>query len=58
MANTRAQLARGVRDFDPEFVDRRKWLFALLEEAFRRYAFLPLETPAIELNQTLQWGLS
>jgi len=54
MANTRAQLARGVRDFDPEFVDRRKWLFALLEEAFRRYAFLPLETPAIELNQTLQ----
>ncbi|MBU6332543.1 MAG: ATP phosphoribosyltransferase regulatory subunit, partial [Bacteroidetes bacterium] len=54
MATAKAQLARGVRDFDPEFVDRRKWLFSRLEEAFRRYGFLPLETPAIELNQTLQ----
>lgn len=54
MANIKAQLARGVRDFNPEFVNRRKWLFSLLEEAFRKYGFLPLETPAIELNQTLQ----
>jgi len=54
MATLKAQLARGVRDFDPEFVTRRKWLFSKLEEAFRRYGFLPLETPAIELNQTLQ----
>lgn len=54
MATTKAQLARGVRDFDPEFVNRRKWMFTQLEDAFRRYGFLPLETPAIELNQTLQ----
>ncbi|MBM3918357.1 MAG: histidine--tRNA ligase [Sphingomonadales bacterium] len=54
MATVKAQLARGVRDFDPEFLNRRKWLFSQLEEAFMRYGFLPLETPAIELNQTLQ----
>jgi histidyl-tRNA synthetase len=39
---------KGTRDFSPEEMVRRKYIFDTIEDVFRLYGYLPLETPAIE----------
>lgn len=39
---------KGTRDFPPEAMVRRKYIFETIEEVFRLYGYLPLETPAME----------
>ena len=39
---------KGTRDFPPEAMVRRKYIFDTIEEIFRLYGYLPLETPAME----------
>jgi len=53
MAVVKPTLARGTRDFGPELMAKRKYIFGILEAAFRKYGFLPLETPAMENLSTL-----
>jgi len=53
MAVVKPTLARGTRDFGPELMAKRKYIFSILETAFRKYGFLPLETPSMENLSTL-----
>jgi histidyl-tRNA synthetase len=44
---------KGTRDFLPTEVNKRKYIFNIIEEVFRKYGFLPIETPAMEALETL-----
>ncbi len=46
-------IAKGTRDFLPSEVIKRNYIFDHIKEVFKTYAYLPIETPAIELLQTL-----
>src|SRR5918999_1623799 len=45
--------ARGMRDFLPADVRRRDYVIRIVEDAYQRYGFEPLETPALENIETL-----
>ncbi len=52
MANT-PSIPKGTRDFSPQEMLRRKYIFRTIETVFQKYGFLPLETPAMENLSTL-----
>lgn len=52
MANP-PSIPKGTRDFSPVEMLRRKYIFGTIEKVFRKYGFLPLETPAMENLSTL-----
>ena len=45
---------KGMRDFPPEIAIIRNQVFSKLENVFRRFGFDPLETPILELWDTLK----
>jgi histidyl-tRNA synthetase len=45
--------ARGTRDFLPDDLRRREYVIDIVRDAYRRYGFEPLETPAFENIETL-----
>jgi histidyl-tRNA synthetase len=45
--------AEGVRDYGPEQVRKRNFIFATIRNVFEKFGFQPLETPAIENLSTL-----
>jgi histidyl-tRNA synthetase len=49
----KATLARGMRDFMPEEVLAREYIFDTIRNVYRQYGFLPLETPVIESLEVL-----
>lgn len=46
-------IPKGTRDFGPEEMIRRTYIFDQIKSVFRTYGFLPLETPAMENLSTL-----
>jgi histidyl-tRNA synthetase len=50
---TRTEPARGMRDFLPDDVRRREHVVGVIRRVYERYAFEPLETPAVENLETL-----
>jgi histidyl-tRNA synthetase len=46
-------IPKGTRDFGPQEMLRRKYIFNTIEKVFQKYGFLPLETPAMEHLETL-----
>lgn len=46
-------LPKGTRDFLPSQVVKRKYIFNIVEDVFKKYGFLPIETPAMETLETL-----
>ncbi len=46
-------IPKGTRDFGPEEMIRRNYIFDTIKGVFRLYGFLPLETPAMENLSTL-----
>lgn len=46
-------LPKGTRDFGPLQMYRREYLFSTIKRVFKKYGFMPLETPAIENLNTL-----
>ena len=46
-------LVKGNRDFGPAVMQRRKHIFNTIETVFKKYGFMPLETPAMEQLETL-----
>lgn len=46
-------IAKGTRDFLPSEVSKRQYIFRTIEQVYKAYGYLPIETPAIELLQTL-----
>jgi histidyl-tRNA synthetase len=53
MTAQKTQPARGMRDFLPGEVRRREYVIGVIKEVYERYAFEPLETPAVENIETL-----
>lgn len=50
---SKASLPRGTRDLLPEQMVQREYIMEVLKKSFRRYGFLPIETPAMEKLETL-----
>ncbi|MDD4108302.1 MAG: histidine--tRNA ligase, partial [Prolixibacteraceae bacterium] len=46
-------IPKGTRDFYPEQVVRRNYIFNTIKDVFRLYGFQPIETPAMEELSTL-----
>ncbi len=46
-------IPKGTRDFGPDVMRKRNYLFAVIRNAFIQYGFEPLETPAMENIETL-----
>src|SRR3982074_2744726 len=46
-------LPQGTRDFGPETVRKRNYIFSTIRDTFELYGFQPLETPALEQLDTL-----
>ena len=46
-------LPQGTRDFSPEVVRKRQYIFDTIRSVFEVYGFQPLETPAMENMETL-----
>lgn len=45
---SKPSLARGTRDFGPEIMVKRTFIFDQIKKVYQKFGFLPLETPAIE----------
>ena len=46
-------LPQGTRDFGPDVVRKRSYIFNTIKHVFELYGFQPLETPAMENMETL-----
>ena len=46
-------IPKGTRDFGPEVMVRRNYIFGVIKNIFERYGYLPLETPTMENLNTL-----
>ena len=46
-------IPKGTRDFSPQEMMRRQYIFDTIRTVFQRYGFLPIETPAMENLDTL-----
>lgn len=47
------RIAKGTRDFLPLEVARRNYIFKIIKDVFQTYGYLPIETPTMELLETL-----
>src|SRR4249920_759131 len=50
---SKPSLPQGTRDFGPEVVRKRNYIFTTIKNVFELYGFQPLETPAMENLETL-----
>jgi len=50
---SKASNPRGTRDLLPEVMVQREYILEILKTTFRKYGFLPIETPALEKLETL-----
>jgi histidyl-tRNA synthetase len=41
-------IPQGTRDFGPEIMIKRNFIFNTIRTVFQKFGFLPLETPAME----------
>jgi histidyl-tRNA synthetase len=46
-------IPKGTRDFLPEHVAKRNYIFNTIRNSFEKYGFKPIETPSFELSTTL-----
>lgn len=53
MAKVTIGLPQGTRDFGPDVVHKRSYIFNTIKHVFELYGFQPLETPAMENMETL-----
>lgn len=47
------KIPAGTRDFLPEMMQKRQYIFQTLKSVFEKYGYEPIETPAMELLSTL-----
>lgn len=45
---------KGMRDFLPEEMKKREWAIDTVKSAYRRFGFVPMETPALETSEVLE----
>ena len=53
MAKLNVGIPQGTRDFGPDVVRKRNYIFDTIKNVFELYGFQPLETPAMENLETL-----
>ncbi len=53
MAAQKPSVPKGTRDFSPVEMVKRNFIFDTIKEVFKRYGYLPIETPAMENLSTL-----
>jgi len=46
-------IPKGTRDFSPDEMVKRNYIFDTIKKVFQRYGYLPIETPAMENLSTL-----
>ncbi len=46
-------IPKGTRDFSPEQMMKRNYIFDTIRTVFQKYGYLPIETPSIENLSTL-----
>ncbi len=46
-------IPKGTRDFSPEQVYKRDYIFNIITDSFERFGFQPIETPSFENSETL-----
>ena len=51
--STKPSILKGTRDFLPETMVKRNYIFSTIKAVFEKYGFLPIETPCIEKTETL-----
>lgn len=52
MAN-KPSIPKGTRDFNPDQVAKRNYIFDTIKSSFERFGFQPIETPSFENSETL-----
>ncbi|MCX6312425.1 MAG: histidine--tRNA ligase [Bacteroidetes bacterium] len=53
MAINKPSIPKGTRDFSPEEMVRRNYIFDTIRAVFKKYGYQPIETPAMENIETL-----
>ncbi|MEJ2635953.1 MAG: histidine--tRNA ligase [Calditrichia bacterium] len=53
MKKIQPRIYKGTRDFLPEQMVKREYVINIIKQVFQKYGFEPLETPTIELFETL-----
>ena len=53
MASQKPSIPKGTRDFSPEEMVKRNYIFNTIRKVFQLYGYLPIETPAMENLSTL-----
>jgi len=53
MSANKLSIPKGTRDFSPEEMVRRNYIFNTIRSVFQLYGYLPIETPAMENLSTL-----
>ena len=46
-------IPKGTRDYSPEIMVKRNYIFDTIKSVFKLYGYMPLETPAMENLSTL-----
>src|SRR5438874_11060412 len=46
-------IPKGTRDFSPQEMMRRNYIFDVIKGVYQRYGFQQIETPSMELTETL-----
>jgi len=53
MSVNKPSIPKGTRDFGPPEMIRRNFIFSIVREVFKKYGYLPIETPAMEKLDSL-----
>lgn len=53
MANVRAAIPKGTRDFTPAVMNRRNYIFETIKKVFKKYGYQEIQTPTMENLDTL-----
>jgi histidyl-tRNA synthetase len=53
MSTQKPSIPKGTRDFAPDEMIRRNYIFNTIRKVFEKYAYLPIETPSMENLSTL-----
>lgn len=51
--SSKPSASKGTRDFLPDVMQKRNYIFSTIQSVFHAYGFLPLETPSMEMLSTL-----
>lgn len=54
MAANKPSIPKGTRDFGPAEVHKRRYILHTIETVFKKYGFMPIETPTMENLSTLE----